>query len=73
MVGDFVLAFGIFFIVWWCVFLALLPVGVRTQDEAGEVIRGTVSSAPVEFPMLRKSLQTTSVAGFLTGLVMFWI
>ena len=43
----------IFFIIWWMVLFAMLPFGLRTQDEDGDVTLGTVSSAPRGPHMLR--------------------
>ena len=43
------LAFGIaiYFIIWWTVLFAMLPIGVRTSEEAGEKITpGNAESAP---------------------------
>ena len=37
---------AIFFVVWWIVIFAVLPWGVRTQEEEGEVVLGTTPSAP---------------------------
>jgi predicted secreted protein len=41
------LAIAIYFIIWWTVLFAVLPIGVRTQGEAGSVVPGTPESAPV--------------------------
>ncbi len=37
------LTFGLalYFIIWWTVLFAVLPFGVRTQGEAGEIVPGT--------------------------------
>ncbi len=42
--------------------MAVLPIGVRTQEEEGEVIPGTVSSAPAEPGMRRKFILTSLLA-----------
>lgn len=56
---------AIYFIIWWLVFFAALPFGVRTQAEAGEVVEGSAPSAPTR-PMLgRKVVATTLVSGLL--------
>lgn len=39
-------AIAIYFIVWWTVLFAVLPLGVRTQAEEGSVVPGTPESAP---------------------------
>lgn len=54
---------AIYFIVWWIVLFAMLPIGVRTSEEAGEkATPGQAESAP-QFPnLLPKMLATTVVA-----------
>ena len=49
------LAFGLalYFMIWWMVLFAVLPFGVRTQGEAGDVTPGTPASAP-ERPRLMR-------------------
>jgi len=53
---------AVYFIVWWVVLFAVLPFGVVTQGEAGEVVPGTPESAPAHFRLLRVVLITTVVA-----------
>ena len=63
------LAFGIgvYIVFWWLVFFTILPIGVTTQDEAGEVSPGTTESAPVKPRLLLKVLLTTLVATLIFG------
>ena len=56
------LAIALYFVVWWIVLFAVLPIGVRTQAEAGEVVPGTPSSAPAGFPLRKVFLINTAVA-----------
>lgn len=35
---DRVMALAIYIFIWWITLFAVLPFGVRTQDEAGEVV-----------------------------------
>ena len=60
---------AIFFVVWWVVLFAVLPWGVRTQAEEGEVVLGTAPSAPVRPLLLRKALATTAVAAVIVLLI----
>lgn len=53
---------AIFFIIWWIVLFAMLPFGLRTQDDEGEVTLGTTASAPRGPHMARAMLRTTIVA-----------
>jgi len=55
-------AFAIYFIIWWLVLFAMLPIGIRTQDEDGNVSPGTVESAPSLPRLLPKMLATTVIA-----------
>lgn len=66
-----VLAFAIFAVIWWTVLFAVLPLGVRTQDEEGEVVPGSAPSAPGTPRMLRKVIQTTLIAALVFAPV-YW-
>ena len=55
-------ALAIYFVIWWTVLFAVLPFGVRTQGEAGEVVPGTPESAPAAPRILRTFGITTMVA-----------
>lgn len=60
---------AIFFVVWWIVLFAVLPWGVRTQQENGEVVLGTEASAPANPHLVRKAVATTIVAAVVTFLI----
>ena len=60
---------AIFFVVWWIVLFAVLPFGVRTQEEEGEVILGTSPSAPAHPHLVRTAIITTIVAAVVTFLI----
>ncbi len=62
--------FAIFFVVWWLVLFAVLPIGMRTQEEAEEVILGTAESAPAVLRLVRTAIITTIVAAVIVGA--FW-
>jgi predicted secreted protein len=63
------LGLAIYFIIWWIVLFAVLPIGVRTQGEEGIVVPGTPSSAPASPRLLKIAVLTTVVAGLVFGLV----
>ncbi|MET0156878.1 MAG: DUF1467 family protein, partial [Methyloceanibacter sp.] len=53
-------AAAIYFIIWWIVLFAMLPIGVRTSEEAGEKASpGTAESAPLMPNLLPKMVATT--------------
>ena len=51
----------LFSVIWFVALLVALPIGVKTQAEAGEVVPGTPSSAPVD-AMLKRKLVWVTVA-----------
>ena len=55
-------AVAIFFLIWWVVLFAVLPWGVRSQHEGGDMVPGTDPGAPMSFKLGRKLLWTTLVA-----------
>ena len=58
---------ALFFVTWWLVLFAILPFGLKTQDEDQDVTLGTVSSAPRGPHMLRAVLWTTLVTAIVLG------
>jgi predicted secreted protein len=56
------LAIAIFITIWFVVLFAVLPFGVRSQEEAGEVVPGTDPGAPAAPRILTKALWTTAIA-----------
>jgi predicted secreted protein len=55
-------AVAMFFLIWWVVLFAVLPWGIRSQHEGGEVTPGTDPGAPVLPKLGRKLIWTTLVA-----------
>jgi predicted secreted protein len=69
------LGLALYFIIWWTVLFAVLPLGVRTQAEAGDVVPGTPGSAPAAPRLLRVVVITTLAACVIFGIVwavLFW-
>lgn len=56
---------AVVFVVWWITLFAMLPLGLRTQDEDGQVTLGTTPSAPRGPHMLRAVIRTTVVTAIL--------
>lgn len=69
------IAFGLalYFMIWWITLFAVLPFGVRTQAESGEVEPGTPGSAPAKPRLLRVFLINTVVATLVFAAVWFVI
>ncbi len=55
-------ATAIYFIIWWVVLFAVLPWGVRSQAESGEVVPGSDPGAPAIPHLWAKLVWTTVVA-----------
>jgi predicted secreted protein len=60
---------AVYFVVWWIVLFAVLPWGMRTQEEEGEVVLGTDRSAPANPRLVRKAIITSFVAAIVTFLI----
>ena len=56
------LAVAVFLTIWFTVLFAVLPIGVRSQSELGEVAPGTDPGAPVAPRLLFKAALTTAVS-----------
>jgi len=54
-------AIVLFAVIWFVALLVALPIGIRTQEEAGEIVPGTPSSAPENPMMGRKFFWVTVV------------
>jgi predicted secreted protein len=53
---------AIYFVVWWIVLFTVLPFGVRSQAETGEVVPGSDPGAPAVPRLRAKIIWTTIVA-----------
>ncbi|PZQ18035.1 MAG: DUF1467 domain-containing protein [Ancylobacter novellus] len=60
---------AVFFVVWWTTLFAVLPFGVRSQIEEGEVVPGSEGAAPARTPLLRIFGVTTIVAAIVFGVI----
>ena len=66
---DLVLSIAVYVFIWWITLFAVLPFGVRTQEEAGDVVPGTPESAPAKQRMVRIFLINTVVATVVFAIV----
>jgi len=64
---SFLSIFAVYFIVWWITLFAVLPIGMRSQYDEGDVIPGTVESAPARFRLGRVLLLTTVISAVIYG------
>jgi predicted secreted protein len=62
-------AIAIYSLVWWVVLFAVLPWGVRNQQESGEVSPGTDPGAPAVHKVWMKLVWTTVIASVVFGIL----
>ena len=62
---------AVYFIVWWITLFAVLPIGARSQSEAGHVVPGTDPGAPAVLKLWRQILATTVLACLIMVLLMW--
>ena len=65
-----VLAFAIYFIIWWVCLFVVLPFGVQTQSDTGEMVQGTSAGAPINPRLTRIAGLTTMVASAAFAVVL---
>ena len=63
---------AIYFIVWWLVLFTVLPWGVRSQHEAGDITPGTDPGAPAMPSLWKKMIWTTVIAPIVFG-AFYWV
>jgi len=52
---------GIYFVLWWTVLFAVLPFGVQSQEETGEIVPGSDPGAPAAPKLVVKVIWTSIV------------
>jgi predicted secreted protein len=62
---DWFTGIAIFLTMWWVVLFGVLPFGVRSQEESGEVIAGTDPGAPVVANIKKKLIWTTCITAVI--------
>jgi predicted secreted protein len=62
-------AIAIYFIIWWVVLFAVLPWGVHSQQETGDVAPGPDPGAPAVPKVWMKLVWTTVIAGVVFGIL----
>lgn len=67
------LSIATYFVVWWITLFAVLPFGVHTQEEDGEIVPGTPESAPAKFRMWRMLLVNTVVSTVVFAAIWFTV
>ncbi len=63
------LGIALYLMIWWITLFAVLPFGVKTQKEHGEVTMGTPQSAPARPRLIRTFMINTVVATIVFAIV----
>ncbi len=63
------LAIALYLMIWFMTLFAVLPFGVKTQGEVGEIVEGTPASAPAAPRLLRVAIINTFVAAITFAVV----
>jgi predicted secreted protein len=61
------LGLALYFIIWWTMLFAILPFGVRSQQEMNSVVPGSDPGAPARPRLGLKLLANTIVAAMVWG------
>jgi predicted secreted protein len=62
-------AIAIYFLIWWLTLFAVLPFGVRSQHEGGDMVPGSDPGAPIIPRVLWKLFWTTIVSGVIFAIL----
>ena len=60
---------ALYFVIWWILLFAVLPFGVRSQAEAGEIVKGSEPGAPAAPALREKAVWTTLIASAVLVIV----
>ena len=60
---------ALYFVVWWTALFAVLPFGVRSQAEAGDIMAGSDPGAPALPGLNEKAIWTTVLAAVVFTVV----
>ncbi len=66
---DPLILIAIYIFIWWTSLFAVLPFGVRTQQEEGSVVPGTPESAPAKPRLLRVVIINTAISSVIFVIV----
>lgn len=60
-------AFAYYVLFWWVCLFAVLSIGLRTQDEEGEIVPGSEPSAPANLRIGRSLMINTAISATIFG------
>ena len=66
-------ALVLFFVIWFLVFLVVIPIRLETQGDVGEVQPGTHAGAPTNHKLKKKAWITTGISALIWVIITFVI
>ncbi len=70
---NFAYGLAVYFVIWWTILFAVLPFGVKSQQEDGDRVEGTDPGAPIAPMMLKKAAVTSVLAGVIFAGFYAWM
>ena len=61
---------AIYFIIWWLALFVVLPWGIRSQEESGDIAPGSDPGAPAVPRLLAKLIWTTLIAAVVFAVLL---
>lgn len=65
--------FAVYFVAWWICLFVVLPIGARSQRDAGSIAAGTEPGAPALLRMWPKLIATSVLAAIVVALIMWGV
>ncbi len=62
----------LFCVIWFMVLFVVLPLRMKSQDEAGSVVPGTPSSAPAD-PKMKKKVLWVTIVTLILWVPLVWV
>jgi len=66
-------AIVLYAVIWFLTMLMALPVGLRTQGDEGEVVKGTHAGAPANYNPRRKAIIVTCISFVVWIAIVFFL
>ena len=67
------LAIAIYVTIWFVVLFVVLPIGVRSQAEEGDIVPGSEPGAPMAPRMLFKAVLTTLISAAILAVFLVYL
>lgn len=69
---DIFTAIASYIIIWWISLFLVIPIGLKTQEEDGNVVKGSVKSAPANLQIKKKMIWASILAFVFWALLLLF-